>query len=114
MATNQRYTHFDHISLEVPEGTKSGDPVIVGQIAGVAQTDRGVDGRATVWLDGSYMLPVSGAVTEGQALYLDTPGGDLTTDGTKFFGVAVLATTGAGDAEVAPAGILAPAVPAAG
>lgn len=113
MATNQRYTHFDHISLEVPEGTVSGQAVIVGQIAGVAQTDRGADGRATVWLDGSYMLPVDGAVTEGQALYLDTPGGDLTTSGTKFFGVAVLATTGAGDAEVAPAGITAPAAPAA-
>lgn len=111
MATNQRYTHFDHISLTVPEGTKSGDPVIVGQIAGVAQTDRGTDGRATVWLDGSYMLPVAGAVTEGQALYLDKPG-QLTTSGTKFFGVAVLATNGAGDAEVAPAGILAPAAPA--
>lgn len=114
MATNQRYPHFDHISLEVPEGTRSGDPVIVGQIAGVAQTDRGVDGRTTVWLDGSYLLPVDGAVTEGQALYLDTPGGDLTTTGTVFFGVAVLATTGAGDAEVAPAGILAPAAPVAG
>lgn len=113
MATNQRYTHFDHISLEVPEGTKSGQAVIVGQIAGVAQTDRGADGRATIWLDGSYLLPVAAAVTEGQALYLDTPGGDLTTTGTKFFGVAVLATNGAGDAEVAPAGITAPAAPAA-
>ena len=44
MAMNQRYTHFDHIALTVPEGVKSGQPVRVGAIAGVAQIDRQPDG----------------------------------------------------------------------
>ena len=30
MAMNQRYTHFDHIALTVPDGVKSGQPVRVG------------------------------------------------------------------------------------
>ena len=34
MAMNQRYTHFDHIALTVPEVVKSGQPVRVGAIAG--------------------------------------------------------------------------------
>lgn len=112
MATNQRYTHSEHISLPVPEGTKSGDPVIVGGYAGVAKIDRNEDGNATVWLDGSYMLEVDAAVEAGQPVFLDTPGGPLTTSGTAFFGLAVEAAPGAGPAEVSPAGITQPAAAA--
>ena len=60
MAQNQRYTHFDHIAFTVPEGVKSGEPVRVGAVAGVAKIDRQPDGKATVWLDGSYTIDVSG------------------------------------------------------
>ena len=70
MAMNQRYTHFDHIALTVPDGVKSGQPVRVGAIAGVAQIDRQPDGKATVWLDGSHMIDVAGALTEGQVVYI--------------------------------------------
>ena len=105
MATNQRYTHSEHISLPVPEGTKAGDPVIVGGFAGVAKIDRNEDGNATVWLDGSYMLEVDAAVEAGQPVFLDAPGSRLTTFGNAFFGLVVEAAPGAGLAEVSPAGI---------
>ena len=70
MAMNQRYTHFDHIAFTVPEGVKSGEPVRVGAVAGVAKIDRQPDGKATVWLDGSHMIDVAGALTEGQVVYI--------------------------------------------
>jgi predicted RecA/RadA family phage recombinase len=106
MAKNQRYTHADHISLPVPEDTASGDPVRVGAIAGVAQTDRRADGTATVWLDGSYNLEVTGALTVGQPVYITGAGALTATAGTNYpFGVALVAKgSGAGIAEVAPFG----------
>ena len=106
MAMNQRYTHFDHIALTVPEGTKSGQPVRVGAVAGVAQIDRQPDGKATVWLDGSHMIDVAGALTEGQVVYIKTDRTlTATATGNFPFGVAVTAKgTGTGPAEVAPFG----------
>lgn len=107
MAKNQRYSHFDHIKLPVPEGTVSGDPVRVGAIAGVAKVDRRADGTATVWLDGSYTIDVAGALTEGQIVYI-TPEGTLTaaTEAGNFpYGVAATPKTApAATAEVAPFG----------
>lgn len=106
MAKNQRYTHADHISLPVPEGTASGDPVRVGAIAGVAQTDRRPDGTATVWLDGSYDVEVAGALTAGQTVYITSAGALTATAGTNNpFGSAITDKgTGTGIAEVAPFG----------
>ena len=106
MAMNQRYTHFDHIAFTVPEGVKSGQPVRVGAVAGVAKIDRQPDGKATVWLDGSYTIDVSGALTEGQTVYIKTDGTlTATATGAYPWGVAVLAKgTGTGPAEVAPFG----------
>ena len=53
MAMNQRYTHFDHIALTVPDGVKSGQPVRVGAIAGVASVDGEIAAEAefTAMLD---------------------------------------------------------------
>lgn len=106
MAMNQRYTHFDHVAFTVPEGVKSGQPVRVGAVAGVAQIDRQPDGKATVWLDGSYTIDVSGALTEGQTVYIKADRTlTATATGNHPWGVAVLAKgTGAGPAEVAPFG----------
>lgn len=106
MAMNQRYSHFDHIKLPVPEGTVSGDPVRVGAIAGVAKVDRRADGTATVWLDGSHDFTVTGALTAGQVVYITTAGALTATAGTNYpFGVAAVAKgTGEGIAEVAPFG----------
>ena len=92
MAMNQRYTHFDHIALTVPDGVKSGQPVRVGAIAGVAQIDRQPDGKATVWLDGSHMVDVAGALTEGQVVYIKADRTlTATATGNYPFGVAVTA-----------------------
>lgn len=106
MAMNQRYTHCDHIALPVPDGVKSGQPVRVGTFAGVAQIDKQPDGKATVWLDGSHMLEVAGAVTVGQPVYIKTDRTlTATATGNFPFGSALEAKgAGTGLVEVAPYG----------
>lgn len=109
MAKNQLYTHNDHIAITADKDYKSGQPVIIGQYAGVAQIDAKKGERVTIWLDGSWNLPVSGALTVGQAVYLkgDTLTG--TAAGGKLFGIANTEKgSGDGTAEVAPYGKLAP------
>lgn len=109
MALNQRYSRFEHISLTADRDINSGDPVRIGQVAGVAQTSAKEGERVTVWLNGSYDIEVSGALTEGQAVYLNTSNKLTATEGDNFFGVAVLPkSSGTGIAEVAPAGIITP------
>ena len=79
MARNEIFRDADHLSLPVPSGTVSGDPVKVGGLMGVAQTDRATasnfgggnpEGNATVWLKGAHVLTVDGAITDvGQPVY---------------------------------------------
>lgn len=80
------------VALPVPAGIKSGDPVIVGGIHGVAETDRATttngvhaggvslpDGYASVAPDGTYSLPVTGAIASaGTAVYIDPADNSLT------------------------------------
>ena len=114
MALNQRYPRFEHIAFTAPRDIASGEPVRIGQIAGVAQTSATEGEQVTVWLNGSYTLEVTGALTEGQAVYLTGSNTLTATANENFFGVAVRAKgSGAGDAEVAPAGIITPTTPAA-
>lgn len=112
MAKNQRYTNALHINVPVPAGTKSGDPVQVGRISGVAQIDRTEDGNATVWLDGSWLIEVTGAVASvGLPIFITSAGAlNTTAAGNTPWGVA-LATKAAAAAplEVAPFGYTAPA-----
>jgi predicted RecA/RadA family phage recombinase len=95
-----------HRSLPVPEGTKSGDPVIVGKQIGVAITDRAVafdpenpdpqpangnqPGYATVARDGQWRLTVTGAVTAvGTPVYIAAAGTLSVTAGSDtLFGYA--------------------------
>src|SRR5690606_29162148 len=80
MAKNEHLRHANHVSLPVPADTVAGDPVRVGILNGVAQTNRAsatdwaggnAVGEASVWLDGSHYLPVTGAVEAiGQAVYI--------------------------------------------
>lgn len=88
-------------SLPVPAGTTSGDPVKVGDLVGVASTDRAdstttplptggvghADGYAAVCVDGGYLLEVDGAIPgPGTPIYI-TDAGALTvtaTDATLF------------------------------
>lgn len=85
------------LSLPVPAGTRSGDPVKVGGIVGVAGTDRtevvsgkqygGVgnpDGYASVEVDGAFAVEVADAVSAvGTAIYIVTADNSLTTTATS-------------------------------
>jgi predicted RecA/RadA family phage recombinase len=102
MARNEHMAKADHISVPVPAGTKSGDPVLVGSLPGYAVTGRGEGGNdtgnASVWFDGSAKVPVTGAITAvGQPVYIPTGGGALTaTVGSNVVWGYALATKGAG------------------
>jgi predicted RecA/RadA family phage recombinase len=89
MALNEQFRDADHLSLPVPSGLKSGDPVRVGGLNGVLETDRAdstvvdevrgpavnlnPDGNATVWLKGAHIFQVSFAVTNvGDPVYIVT------------------------------------------
>jgi predicted RecA/RadA family phage recombinase len=94
MAKNQRYEFGDKIPLPVASGTVSGAPVAVGQIPGVALTDRDANGNATVHTAGVYDLTVNGvdgsgnaAVAAGDILYYvsgDTIKLSKKTSGVRF------------------------------
>lgn len=97
MAKNQRFDHGRSLGLTVPSGTVSGDPVQVGELNGVAMTDRGADNQATVQLEGVFWLTVDGPVAEGGPVYYDAAG-DPKITGTagslKKFGHAIQAIAG--------------------
>lgn len=112
MALNQRYPNALHIALPVPSGTKSGEPVQVGRISGVAQIDRQEDGNATVWLDGSWDIEVTGAITNvGDPVYITSDRKlDATATGNTPWGIALATKTAAAAVlEVVPFGYTAPA-----
>ncbi|WKN47142.1 capsid cement protein [Nocardioides sp. Arc9.136] len=94
------------LSLPVPAGTRSGDPVKVGGQIGVADTDRtevvngkqygGVghpDGYAAVAPDGTYALPVADAVNAAETpIYISGAGPftlTTTAEGNTLFGHTV-------------------------
>ena len=104
MAKNQVYANATHIPLPVVAGTKSGDPVLVGALVGVAITDREVgETEVAVWRDGAWNLSVAGEVTEvGQEVYIaaaaqGTRTTELTTTSTDavLFGYALATKTAA-------------------
>lgn len=103
MATNQRYTHGHHIALPAPKEINSGDPVLIGDISGVAQTSAKTGEKVTLWRDGSYDLEVDGALTVGQAVYIKAADSTLTAtaSGNKLFGYALTPNaSGKGTVEV--------------
>ena len=115
MATNEVYYPGDTLPLPVPAGTKSGDPVVVGTIAGIAMEDRDAAGNAPVRVKGVFNLSVTGhdgtankAIGVGDKVYYTAPSGETpaiiganVTTG-KEFGVALKAiAAGANDAVVA-------------
>lgn len=106
MAKNQRYTHNKHIALTADKAVESGAPVKIGQYVGVAQTKAAVGEKVTVWLDGSYDVPVTGTVAEGGIVYITGTNTLTATAAGNFpFGVANAAKgTGTAALEVAPFG----------
>ena len=106
MAKNEHLRHANHVSLPVPAGTVSGDPVRVGILNGVAQTDRAstsnwgggnAAGEASVWLDGSHLLEVAGAVENvGDPIYIADGALTVTAEGGDLFGAALATQAGDG------------------
>jgi predicted RecA/RadA family phage recombinase len=94
MSTNQVYDRGDVLTEPVASGTTSGAPVVVGQMPGVAETDRAADGTATVRFNGVYNLSVKGidgsgnhAVAYGDILYFttgDTPPLSVKATGVRY------------------------------
>lgn len=123
MALNIRYPKaLDSITLPVGADVRSGDPVVVGNVRGVAITDpHGVeynrDGSvdestipdaptATVKLIGSYTLEVAGAASPGDLVYFDDGTLNVAGDGAPY-GVALGEKgSGEGSLEVAPLGYI--------
>lgn len=96
MAKNRHLEAARYVELTVPEGTVSGDPVVVGQIPAVAVIDRQADGKATCQRDGAYFLDVTGknkagekAIEEGDIVYLMADGTiNVNSEEGKRFGYA--------------------------
>lgn len=119
MATNERFRPGDKVSLPVPSGTKSGDPVRVGGLNAVAATDRAkVDvsptnangtpntsynygggnptDHASCWLDGAHEFTVAFAVASvGLPIYITSANAlSATATDNQLYGHA-LTTKGA-------------------
>lgn len=66
MANNQKVYEGHHLPLPVGVGKLSGDPVVVGKLAGVCEINADASGMATVDLSGAvYALSVGGVVAGG-------------------------------------------------
>jgi len=92
MAVNMIYKSGDQIEIAAA-GVASGDPVVVGEITGVALTDTDANGNVVIRRDGVFDLPVLGndgnagaAIAVGDPVYLGATGGTLDVDaaGTLF------------------------------
>lgn len=109
MAKNRIYakgTNLDLVASD-PATPVSGDPVVVGQIPGVALTDERSNGKTSVQMDGVFDLSVKGvdgsgnsAVAVGDILYYvaaDTPKLSKKATGVRFGYAMEAITSGATD-----------------
>lgn len=96
MATNNIYAWRRSLSVQctAPATPASSDPVLFGQLPGVALTDEDADGYTTVAFDGVWALPVTAkasadtAVSAGDVLYYDA--GAISRDSSGVpYGVAL-------------------------
>lgn len=98
MATNRLYAQSNQTmpnldftgQNKMGSAVKSNDPVVVGQVPGVAAADAGADGSGVMFTDGIFNLSVKGenqggntAVAEGDILYFDSAKSALNKDTTK-------------------------------
>lgn len=96
MAKNRLFAKSDKISLPVPEGTKSGDALVVGDLPVVAVTDRDANGKASCQTDGGWKLTVEGKnkagnakVEVGKKLFMKGGKLGLNSEEGVFFGFAL-------------------------
>lgn len=106
MALNMIHPEGAHLSLPVPADALSGSPARVGILNVVLEVNEGdgqnIEGRASTNQHGSWLLPVTGALAEGQAVYITSANVlTATATGNFLFGAAVSAKgAGAGNAVV--------------
>lgn len=112
MAKNRTLAVANRLSLAAtdPATPASGDPVVVGQMPGVALTDERADGTTTIQTDGAFTLSVKGvdgsgnsAVAAGDIIYYvaaDTPKLSKKNTGVRF-GYALAAVTSGATASIA-------------
>ena len=123
MSTNKIYKAGDPLPAPVPAGTKSGDPVRIGGLNGVAIVDRAAastgpvnadgslnaaynhgggnaDGNTSADYSGAFELSVTSAAapTYGQAIYLAAAGLTTTAGSNPLWGHSVDLAPIAGDA----------------
>lgn len=80
MATNIVQEHGDdlYVAVTAPGTPASGDPVLVGQMPGVALTDEQADGKTSVKTNGTAKLLAKGetttdaAISAGDIVYYDS------------------------------------------
>ena len=116
MSTNEKLRRAQYMSMPVPAGKKAGDPVRIGGLNGVCQTDRAAtsgispvnadgtpntafnygggnpDGYATVWFEGAAEFTVAFAVAAiGDPVYILADGSALTgtASGNNLYGHAL-------------------------
>lgn len=83
---NEIYAPSSELSMPVPAGAKSGQPIKIGSLVGVLATDEGKGGNAAGYAsvlmdDRGYLFDVDGAITgAGQEVFI-TAGRTLTTTG---------------------------------
>ena len=94
MATNKRRINgrFLNVVCTAPATPSSGDPVLFGEIPGVAVTDEDANGNTSIDTGGVYNLSVKGAddggdaaIAAGDILYYDA--GEINADavnGTRY------------------------------
>lgn len=119
MALNEVFKEGRHISLPVPDGTLSGQPLRIGILNAVAETDEGgasavvngitqitggvgnADNHASLNLGGAWRLPVAGAVAAvGQAIYIKSDNTLTATATGNFLFGAALRTKGTGTSDL--------------
>jgi len=112
VATNTKYMWSDSLPLTCTDPTTpaSNDPVVCGQIPGVALADEDSNGLTTVALNGAFDLSVKGvdgsgnsAVAAGDIIYYtsgDTPKLNKKTTGVRF-GYALAAVSSGATATIA-------------
>lgn len=93
MAKNRVFSKADKLSLPVPEGTVSGQPLVIGDLPAVAVTDRDASGKASLQFDGGWKLTVKGKnkagntkIEVGQKVFMKGNELNANNEEGKFFG----------------------------
>ena len=107
MALNQVFEHGDQfvVIATEPATPASGDPILVGQLPGVALTDEDADGQVTGKFNGVWDFEVEaegGAVAPGAIVYYDAADDGLnnSASGNVRFGYALDAIDNAATATI--------------